>query len=87
MQFSSRKKLDFGTGGAGDGSDDTVQKWSDGEAEALLEYLLFHEGPGTVWFKKGSSKEFWNSAAQFVQSRSGSEHLKTDMCKAVFHVA
>ena len=43
--------------------------WSDSEIKALLEFLLFHKGPGTKWFKRETGKDFWIAAARFVQTR------------------
>lgn len=45
------------------------ESWSDEETKALLEFLLFHNGPGVVWFKRGSSKSFWVAAAKFIRDR------------------
>lgn len=73
-RYSSRKRLSFSpevveaTGGA---------PWTDDETKALLEFLLFHRGPGTAWCRKNCGRDFWVAAAKFVQTRTNAELPRT----------
>ena len=74
-QYSSRKRLsvspevvEASSGGA---------PWTDDETKALLEFLLFHRGPGTTWCRKICSRDFWIAAAKFVQTRTSTELPRT----------
>ena len=80
-QFSSRKRLSYSTNEAETGPNSSVSScsifgqvtegaWSEEETKALLEFLLFHKGPGTTWFKRGCSDEFWLAAARFIRDRA-----------------
>ena len=49
---------------------DKQEKWSDAELQTLVEFVLFYS-EGINWpFNK--HEDFWNSAGEFVQTRTGS---------------
>ena len=79
-RFSSRRRLSFVRSSPENNLEDRdgipstsnappAEPWSDSETKALLEFLLFHKGPETKWFKRDTSKDFWIAAVRFVQTR------------------
>ena len=79
-QFSSRKQLRFSPNREPEKASSSappVGPWTNNETKALLEFLLFHRGPGTTWCGKNCGTEFWIAAARFVQSRTSTELRRT----------
>ena len=77
-RFSSRKRLSFSPSmqEASAGAP-PPGPWTKDETKALLEFLLFHRGPGITWCGKNCGRDFWIAAARFVQSRTGAELPRT----------